>query len=70
MVAERAVGLPVEVFRMRVYQHRIRRGVVIHHVDQHLHAECVRGIAKMRKIVHRTELRIDGAVIFDRVRRT
>ena len=52
---------------MGVGQHGVRRGVVIHHVDDALHAPGVDGVHQMDEILPRAVLRVDAAVVLNGV---
>ena len=63
LVAGASVFVTVVEFRMLPQQHRIRRSVVIHHVDHALHAAPVDFIRQFSEILHRTIGRVNTAVI-------
>ena len=50
VVAGLAVGLFVEELGVRLPQHGVRRGVVVHHVDHHPHPAAVDGVAQVLEV--------------------
>ena len=63
LVATPAAGLLVEEFRVFGHKCRVGRGVVIHHVDDALHAARVDFIHQMFEILHRAVFGVHGAVV-------
>ena len=66
-VAERAVRLVEEPFRVVFCQPGIGRRVVIDYIDDALHAPVVDGVDQMPEIIQRAEFGVHGAVIADGV---
>ena len=62
-VAWPAVGLVVEELGMMLPEHGIGGGVVVHHVDHAAHSIGVDGVDEGEKIVERSVLGIDGAIV-------
>ena len=56
-----------EVRRVGLRQHGVRRGVVVHHVDDALHAAVVDSVHQMDKVLPCTVFRVNAAVIPDGV---
>ena len=53
---------------MLLHQNRIRRGVIIYHINHDLHASCVNLGHQLFKILHRTIFRIGCPIIPVRIR--
>ena len=69
MVAGFAVRAPVEPLGVRLPQHGVGRGVVVHNVDHALHALVVDGVDQRAEVIHGAVLGVDGAVVAVGVRR-
>lgn len=67
LVAEASVRLPVIKLRVLGDVHRVRRRVVVHHIDDALHAARVDRVHERLEIFKRAVLGIDRAVIAVRV---
>ena len=66
-VSEAPVRFVIKPFRMADRQHGVRRRVVVHNIDNHLHAEPMRVADKSLKVLFRAEIRIDSPKVLDRV---
>ena len=51
-VAGPAVGAVIEIFRVGLVQHRVGRGMVIYHVDQHFHTARVDLVDEGLEVLH------------------
>ncbi len=62
-IAGRPVRLAPEELRMLGQKHRVRRGVIIHHVDHQLHAPFMHRVGKGDEVLHRAVGGVDRAVV-------
>ena len=67
MAAGPTLLVPEKPLRVGLGQHRVRRRVVVHHVDNALHAAVVDGVHQMAEILHAAVLRVHAPVVTDGV---
>ncbi len=63
MVSEAAIGLVIEPFGMILHQPGIGRSVIVHHIDDALHAQAVDILHQRPEVLHGAVLRIHRPVI-------
>ena len=62
-VAGSALGVVVEKLRVRLIEHRVRRGVVIYHIDHDLHAARVDLVHQLLEVLQRAVGGVYAAVV-------
>ena len=63
LVAPAAVGLAIVILRVQGHQGGVRGGVVIHHVDDALHAIIVNGVHQVEEVLQGAVLRVHRAIV-------
>ena len=67
MAGGSALFIVEKPLRVGVRQNGVRRRVVVHHVDDALHAPVVDGVHQMAEVLHSAVLRVDAPVVPDGV---
>ena len=69
LIAEGAIGFMIEIFWINLRKQRIRARMMIYDVNDYLHAFAVDRVAEGLEIIECAELRIDGTIVRDCIRR-